>query len=103
MNGHTSNCFKISRGVKQGSVLSPTLFLTVMDLLPNRLRESECGLHVRGTYMGAAVHADDLRSTTASAEAISQQNAVVNLFARDSCLSLNTNKTEIVKNLPILL
>ena len=42
--------------------------------------------------MGAAVHAEDLRSMTASAEAISQQNAVINLFARDSCLSLNTKK-----------
>ena len=71
MGMHTSNSFKISRGVKQGSVLSPTLFLMVMDLLLKRLRESECGLYVRGTYMGAAVHADDLRSTTASAEAIS--------------------------------
>ena len=50
--------------------------------------------------MGAAVHADDLRSTTASAEAISQPNAVINQFARDSCLSLNTKKTEIVKISP---
>ena len=50
--------------------------------------------------MGAAVHADNLRSTTASAEAISQQNAVINQFDRDSCLSLNTKKTEIVKISP---
>ena len=33
VNGCVSSCFNISRGVKQGSVLSPTLFLTVMDLL----------------------------------------------------------------------
>ena len=78
VNGHISNSFNISRGVKQGSVLSPTLFLTVMDLLMKRLRESDCGLHVRGTYMGAAVHADDLRTTAASAEAVSQQNVVIN-------------------------
>ena len=90
MNGHISNSFNISRGVKQGSVLSPTLFLTVMDLLMKRLRESDCGLHVRGTYMGAAVHADDLRTTAASAEAVSQQNVVINQFVRDFCLRLNT-------------
>ena len=100
MNGHISNSFNISRGVKRGSVLSPTLFLTVMDLLMKRLRESDCGLHVRGTYMGAAVHADDLRTTAASAEAVSQQNAVINQFARDSCLRLNTSKTEVVKISP---
>ena len=100
MNGHTSYSFNISRGVKQGSVLSPTLFLTVMDLLLKRLRESDCGLHVRGTYMGAAVHADDLRTTAPSAEALSQQNAVINQFARDSCLRLNTTKTEVIKISP---
>ena len=63
VNGHISNHFSISRGVKQGSILSPTLFLTVMDLLLKQLRESECGLFVRGTYMGGAIHADDLRTT----------------------------------------
>ena len=100
MNGHISNSFNISSGVKQGSVLSPTLFLTVMDLLMKRLRESDCGLHVRGTYMGAAVHADDLRTTAASAEAVSQQNVVINQFSRDFCLRLNTSKTEVVKISP---
>ena len=50
--------------------------------------------------MGAAVHADDLRTTAASAEAVSQQNAVINQFARDSCLRLNTSKTEVVKISP---
>ena len=50
--------------------------------------------------MGAAVQANDLRSTTASAEAISQQNAVINQFARDSCLSLSTKKNRNRKDLP---
>jgi len=35
-----SNCFPISCGVKQGSVLSLTLFLIVMDRLIHLLRES---------------------------------------------------------------
>ena len=71
-----------------------------MDLLLKRLRESDCGLHVRGTYMGAAVHADDLRTTAPTAEALSQQNAVINQFARDSCLRLNNTKIEVIKISP---
>ena len=47
--------------------------------------------------MGAAIHADNLCTIAASAEAISQQNAVINMFARDCCL---TTKTEIVKISP---
>jgi hypothetical protein len=97
VNGHVSSSFGISRGVKQGSVLSPTLFLTVMDLLLKRLRESECGLYVRGTYMGGAVHADDLRTTAESSETVSRQDRVINSFSSDSCLKLNTAKFEAVK------
>ena len=90
VKGHMSCPFNIFCGVKQGSVLSPTLFLTVMDLLLKRLRESKCGVYVRGMYMGGAVHADDLRTTAASSDAISKQDAVINSFASVSCLKLNT-------------
>jgi hypothetical protein len=76
VNGFTSSSFNICRGVKQGSVLSPSLFLTVMNLLMKRLWESECGLHVRGMYIGGAVHGDDLRTTAASSDSISKQDAV---------------------------
>ena len=47
-----SDPFQTSRGVKQGSVLSPTLFLTIMDLLLGKMRESNIGLSVRGMYTG---------------------------------------------------
>ncbi len=68
-----------------------------MDILLKRLRDSDCGLHVRGTYMGAAVHADDLRTTAESTEAILEQNNVIHQFATDACLRLNSNKAEIVR------
>ena len=55
------------------------------------LRESECGLYVRGTYMGGAVHADDLRTTAESSESVSRQDGVINSFCSDSCLKLNTD------------
>ena len=97
VNGCVSSCFNISRGVKQGSVLSPTLFLIVMDFLLRRMRESQYGLYVRGTYMGGAIHADDLRTTAASSDSVSRQDEVINSFASDSCLKLNTTKFEVVK------
>ncbi len=101
MNSQVSNSFDISRGVKQGSVLSPTLFLTVMDLLLKQLvRGSSCDLHVRGTFTCAAIHADDLQTTAESAETILEQNSVINRFALNACLKLNSNKTEVVKISP---
>ena len=63
----------VARGVKQGSVLSPTLFLIVMDQLLQQLREEKHGLSVCQTYTGAVIHADDLRTTAESKEAVSHQ------------------------------
>ena len=50
--------------------------------------------------MGGAVHADDLRTTAASSDSISKQDAVINSFTSDSCLKLNTTKLEMVKISP---
>ena len=89
------DAFPISRGVKQGSVLSPTLFLVVMDKQMCLLRESNHGLCVRGTYMGAAIHADDLRTSASSTECVAQQDEVINQFSAET--KLNSEKFEIVK------
>ena len=56
------------RGVKQGSVLSPALFLLVMDPLLRQLQESGVGLSVNNFYAGGFLHADDIR-TLATSEA----------------------------------
>ena len=52
----------ISRGVKQGSVLSPSLFLVIINSLLQRMRQLNCGGSLHGTFVGSAVHADDVHS-----------------------------------------
>ena len=59
-NDHSSTPFQTSRGVKQGSVLSPSLFLIVMNTLLERMRNSNCGGSLQGYFIGTAVHADDV-------------------------------------------
>ena len=58
----TSRSFTICRGVRQGSILSPILFLLVMDPLLQELRQISCGSSVCGLYLGAFSHADDIRT-----------------------------------------
>ena len=62
VNGSLSRPLSINRGVKQGSILSPLLFIIVIDPLLKKLRNINAGLSVNGTYVGAAAHADDLRT-----------------------------------------
>ena len=52
MDGMLSQSFLVERGVKQGSVLPPALFLLVMDLLLHQLQASGLGLSVNRLYAG---------------------------------------------------
>ena len=53
-----SPSFSVCRGVRQGSVLSSTLFLLVMDPILFDLSKRSCGPSVYGLYLGAFYHAD---------------------------------------------
>ena len=52
----------MERGVWQRSMLSPVLFLVVMDPLSHQLEESGIGLSVNSFYAGGFLHADDIRT-----------------------------------------
>ena len=97
VNNEISEPFIVARGVKQGSVLSPTLFLIVMDQLLKQLREKKHGLSVCQTYAGAAIHADDLRTTPESKEAVSHQAREITEFTNENHLKLNASKLEVIK------
>ena len=58
------------------------------------------GLHIRGIYMGGAIHTDDLQTTAASSDSVTEQDKVIKSFAADFCLRLNTSKFEAVKISP---
>ena len=60
--GSLSESFVVGRGVKQGSILSPTLFLMVMDPLLKALESSRLGLSVNNHFAGAFIHADDIQT-----------------------------------------
>ena len=89
--------FPIARGVKQGSVLSPILFLIVVDSLLRSLKDKNAGLSVLGSFVGGAAHADDLRTTAPSKSTIIDQVNIIEDFTACSHLNLNSAKTDIIK------
>ena len=60
LDGKLSQSFPVGRGVKQGSVLSPALFLLVMDPLLRQPQASGLGLTINKYYAGGYMHADDI-------------------------------------------
>ena len=81
--------------MKQGSVLSPALFLLVLDPLLRELQASGLGLFLNN-YAGGFLHADDVRTLATSKESLEAQVALVKKFAEMNFLKLNVDKCEIV-------
>ena len=95
IHNQLSEPFTVERGVKQGSIL----FYLIPDCDGSTSnaakREKIPGLSVCQTYVGAAIHADDLRTTAESKDAVSQQAYVICNFAETANLKLNASKLEL--------
>ena len=55
-----SNCFRVTNGTRQGSVLSPIFFADYIDDLLLELRKLEVGCLIGGMFVGVAGFANDL-------------------------------------------
>ena len=92
LGSYMSEPFTICRGIRQGSILSPTLFYLVMDPLLSEMRSKSLGISINGLFLGAFAHADDLRTMASNIEDTSKQALFVNSFTRSRGLHLCLEK-----------
>ena len=96
-DGLLSESFVVERGIRQGSVLSPTLFLVVMDLLLRNMSQKSIGLSIHDLYVGSGGHADDIHTIAANKSSLMSQTLLVRDFTENTCLKLNVAKCDVVR------
>ena len=96
LEGRLSMSFPLERGVRQGCVLSPILFLVVINSLLTKLAQENQGVSIGSISPGSFGHADDLRSVTTNLVSIQRQAEIVHKFTINNFLTLNLDKLELL-------
>jgi len=68
MNDKLSDWFDIEVGLRQGCVLSPTLFLIFINDLIRELKHSNIGVVAGAVRLNNLVFADDIKGTASSSK-----------------------------------
>ena len=91
-----STPIKMENGVKQGGVLSPTLFCIYFDELLRRLQETDVGCHVGHMSYAAFGYADDLLLLSPSIHGLEILVKTSESFASEYGVTFNAKKTECI-------
>ena len=77
-------------------MLSPVLFLLVMDPLLQGLEENCLNPSLHNIYLSAFAHVDYIRTITSSCTTLQKQVEFVRKFCADNALTLNLSKHEVL-------
>ena len=95
-NGFATNWFKPSSGVRQGCPLTPFLFILTVELMSNRIHQTDSvkGIVLFNNEIKLSQFADDTNLFCANVASVEAALAVVNQFGEIFGLKLNTEKTK---------
>lgn len=96
--GRTSETFNPGRGVRQGCPVPPSIFLLVAEILANLIRDNDniIGVKLGNSQLKLAQFADDDTCFLTTEESLPSLLSTLDLFAKWSGLTVNTNKTKII-------
>ena len=88
--------FDVEVGVRQGCVLSPTLFAIFINNLAREISESGVGIDVGGKKVAILLYADDIVIITDSAEDLKKSMKIATNWGKQWRCSFNRDKSQVV-------
>ena len=90
-NFSMSASFSIVNGVRQGAVLSPSLFSLYIDKLLVSLEQSGWGCHVSNHFYGATAYADDIILLSPTRQGLQQMFDICHDYFNSHDITISTN------------
>ena len=90
-NSVESSSFKVKNGVRQGAIISPSLFCVYLDTLLSQLRDAGIGCHLSGVFIGAFGYADDVTLLAPSRQGLQEMLKVCEDFASSHSMQFSTD------------
>ena len=90
-NSVESTAFSVRNGVRQGAILSPSLFCVYLDSLLGMLRDSGVGCNIGGEFLGAFGYADDVLLLAPSRQALQILLSICENFAESHSMLFSTD------------
>ena len=94
-NNTYSDFFSVTNGVKQGGVISPTLFTCYVDGMLQKLRDSQIGCNVGNMYMGCMSYADDLVLLAPTISSLNHMIKICETYAVEHNIQFNGTKSKL--------
>ena len=91
--GEFSDVIHMHNGVKQGGVLSATLFCIYMDELMSRLEQTGVGCYIGNSFYGGLSYADDLKLMCPSVSGLQKLLKTCEEFGIEYSVTYNAKKT----------